>query len=220
MVKNKLRKFAENLTFPNLFQPSGGFATSGRHPINKPNEKSILFPKYLKIILKYKELYKLCSEKKCMLLGVIKDSRGKRMVNCLDKKLNTSDSIFLNYVLKERERTIAIPLSDSVEKHTILKDLKEWSNVLGLFYIKSVKNDYPIRIEFLKTKENDIDKIASLIYTLSAINSRYAYPSVLIEVDLRAMLNPIELDRIKRKLNILYPTGAFSVLRRNSRPFR
>jgi hypothetical protein len=88
----------------------------------------------------------------------------------------------------------------------VLKDLEA---EIYFFYMRPLGDDTPIRVEFL-TKE--FDRVATIVQSLSKISRSYAYPAVLIEADLRAALNPIEMEKLD-KLNL-------RPLRRNSRPFR
>lgn len=187
---------------------------------DRPQEGSEVFAKYREVILKYKKLYALCEEKNCLLLGIIKDSRGRRFMDSIRglTPMRSADTVFLNHLLKEKERSFVLRMSNEPKKHLILRDLDEWSGKLNLFYLKSVEGDRPMRIEFLNNTAN-FDEIASLVYSLSAINQSYAYPAVLIEADLRAMLDPKEMERMQKTLQMLSSNDILP-LRRNSRPFR
>ncbi|MFA5050295.1 MAG: DNA double-strand break repair nuclease NurA [Candidatus Micrarchaeia archaeon] len=185
---------------------------------DRPNEESGLMELYIQVINLYKKLYQICKDKNILLIGVVKDSKGKRFLDELNEKdkINSSDTIFLDYLLKKDERTCAIRLTKEPKKHPVFKDLGEWAEKLNLFYIKPVENDRPVRIEFLG---DDYETIASVIQTLSAINQNYAYPAILIEVDLRSMIDFKEMERMEKTLFMLSGAG-FSPLKRNSRPFR
>jgi len=184
-------------------------------PGDRPPESSKVFPVYKEIIDIYKKLYSLSKEKNCLLLGVIKDSRGRRFIECSGVKANTSDTFFLDFLLNQKERTSVMSYSD--KKQAILKDLGEFSDKLKLFYIKSVEGDRPMRIEFLDNGA-DPNTIASLVYSLSALNSNYAYPPVLIEADLCAALDQRQIEQAQNSLSLL--SDSIKPLRRNSRPFR
>jgi len=187
---------------------------------DKPQKESDLYPQYLKLIQNYKKLYSLSEKNNCLLLGVIKDSRGRRFMDELKTvtEYKSADTVFLNYLLREKERTCTIKYSTDPRKHIILNDLEEWGEKINLFYIKAVKNDRPMRVEFLSSTHS-YKEIASLIYSLSKINESYAYPAILIEADLRAMIDEKEMERMQKTLQMLSFDGV-QPLRRNSRPFR
>lgn len=188
-------------------------------PADKPSESSILFEKYIELISKYKNLYSIAKEKNIQLLGLIKDSRARRFVEFFPSHIpfRTSDTFFLNYLLKEGERTSSIYYSKEASKHQTLRDLKNFADDIRVFYLKPVQGDRPLRIEYLNSSLT-VDDIASTVHSLSAINSSYAYPSVLIEADLRAAMDPEELEVAKKSLSINLPF-VFQ-LKRNTRPFR
>jgi len=196
---------------------------------DKPSEDSPVRPLYDELLGGYNRLYSLCKEKECQLVGVIKDSRGKRFIEILEKILpreergalsTSNDTSFLHFLLNEGERTFEFHYSSAEREHQVLKDLSEWGACVHAFYIKPVRDDRPLRVEFLKTGK-DAGAVASLIYSLSRINQKYAYPAILIEADMRAALERDEMDRVCG--NLLLRAGrrvSFLPLRSNSRPFR
>ncbi len=195
---------------------------------DKPGEGSPIRSLYGEVIDEYKMLYKSADLNNCSLVGVIKDSRGKRFVEIIRRYLGPEGEIlgkahdtgFLNFLLKEGERTFTFRYSGSQKEHQVLKDLEDWGTKVDAFYLKAVEGDRPLRVEFIEGKRS-FDEIASLIFTLSRINKNYAYPAVLIEADLRAALDQAELDRVYGEL--VAKTGLRSSmmkLRRDSRPFR
>ncbi|MEM4272565.1 MAG: DNA double-strand break repair nuclease NurA, partial [Candidatus Bilamarchaeaceae archaeon] len=95
---------------------------------DRPAEDSCLFPAYLSLLGKYKELYELCIQNSISLAGVIKDSRSKRVVEMLGGRISpgVSDTVFLHHFLREGERTFAFRYSDSPHKHTVLRELGKW----------------------------------------------------------------------------------------------
>ncbi|MBI2079159.1 DNA double-strand break repair nuclease NurA [Candidatus Micrarchaeota archaeon] len=187
---------------------------------DRPADDSPAYPLYLELIALYKKLYSACEKENTLILGIIKDSRGRRFAEIFQSQVNTksSDSVFLNYLLIERERTCAAKYSSSPQKNQIIKDLGDYGQNVCVFYLKPVANDRPLRVEFLSGRRT-FNEIASIVYSLSAINSTYAYPAVLIEADLRAALDPIEIERAQKSLQMLHPES-IRPLRRNSRPFR
>ena len=193
---------------------------------DKHAEDSPLRAQYSEVISLYKTLYETCTKKNCSLLGVIKDSRGKRFLEILQKRFEekalqtSSDSSFLHHLLREGERTFSFSYSITPSRHQILRDLDAWAEKISAFYIKPSPLDRPLRCEFLSGKRT-FDEIASFIYSLSKINRKYAYPAILIEADMRAALSPDELERVKKDLCVAagFPPSLMN-LRRDERPFR
>ncbi len=183
-------------------------------PNDMPNKESILFNEYNKILALYAELYETCRGN-CHLIGVIKDTRSRRLVHELKiKNENMSDSYFTNFLLKKGERTQVFPYAK--EESPATKELKKFGEVY-CFYIKPSESDLPLRIEFVK--DNNEDKIPEIVSSLSSVSENYAYPASLIEADLCAAMDPIEMEKVKSELSSLLGTS-FRPLRRNSRPFR
>ncbi len=184
---------------------------------DRPSEDSQLGEDYKEVVLLYKKLYSLSQSKNVAIAGMIKDSRGKRFMEIINGVVdeNCSDSVFLHYLLNEGERTFVFNYR---EENTIIKDLFPWGRKVNIFYLKPSKNDRPLRIEFLPSKYS-FSEFASILYTLSSISSTYAYPAILIEADMRAALNPEEMERAEKMFSF-YSGGSILPLRRNSRPFR
>jgi hypothetical protein len=189
-------------------------------PSDRPSEESRLFPKYLELLNLYKELYSYCSEAGVVLAGVIKDSRSRRFVEMLPPGSGerSSDTVFLNHMLREGERTFAFRYSDSPQKNHVLREMGKWGEKVCALYAKPVAGDRPVRVEFLDGQAG-YSETADAISSLCAINRNYAYPSVLIDADLRAMMDPAELERAKKSLS-LFAGPSLLDLKRNSRPFR
>ncbi|MGV8176442.1 MAG: DNA double-strand break repair nuclease NurA [Candidatus Bilamarchaeaceae archaeon] len=188
-------------------------------PSDRPGEGSPLAPEYAEVLSLYRSLYADCQANGRLLLGVIKDSRGRKFVDAAARHIGSAstDSVLLNALLREGERTCVMKLGDPF-KHPILKDLREHADKLNLFYMRPSALDRPIRIEFLSSPR-PFDEVAGIAYSLCSINRRYAYPAVLIEADLRAMLDPDELERAKKSISI-FSKNQLPSMRRNSRPFR
>ena len=187
---------------------------------DRPAEESKLFTRYLALLNMYKELYAFCMENSITLIGLIKDSRSTHFMEMLPPHISSksSDTVFLHHLLKEGERTFAFRYSESPQKHHVLRELGKWGEKICAAYIKPVKGDRPIRIEFLNGQK-PFSEVADFISTLSSINRSYAYPAILIDADLRAMMDPNELERAKKSLSLFAGPNLLD-LRRNSRPFR
>ncbi len=179
------------------------------HPADKPSsENEELFKFYERIINKYKQLYELSEKSNCLLIGIAKDSRAKRFSSLVNE--HWPDTLFLDYLLRERERTAALRYYG--KDNPPPKALEKWAEKIKLSYIKCVKDDYPLRIEFIS---DNCDLAASTVLSLAAINKTYAYPAILIEADLRAMLDQREVEWI---LNAFL--SRTKPLRSKERPFR
>ena len=195
---------------------------------DKPPSDSELVSHYDGLISIYKNLYSSCGEKNCSLLGITKDSRGRRFSDILctadpscSSVLSTChDTVFLDHLLQKGERTSAFRYSGSPQKNPVFKDLGDYSQRILTFYLKPVENDRPLRVEFL-SNHHSFSQIADSISSLSAINPNYAYPAVLIEADLRAALEPNEVEQQMQSLATkIGGKNPIVKLRRNSRPFR
>ncbi len=200
---------------------------------DKPSKDSEVYIHYQNLLQLYSKLFSLAEEKNCILAGVIKDSRGKQFLNLLEKHLElnaeekavlkkSNDSAFLFNLLEEKERTFAFRYA-SITEHPILRDFREQAERIASFYLKAVKYDRPLRIDFLLPEKGGkrIDEIASLIYALSKHNQQYAYPAILIEADLRAALDPKELEIVYNRIfSSVGMRSSIFKLRRNTRPFR
>lgn len=194
---------------------------------DKPSEESEIRPLYDEVVAVYKSLYESAWATGCTLAGVIKDSRSKRFIDIVQKHsqneqgfAHTSDTNFLYFMLEAGERTCAFRYSSSPASHQVLKDLGQWSEKILSFYLKPVKDDRPLRVEFLSGQKT-FSEVASSIHSLSHLHKAYAYPAVLIEADLRAALDEDEFERAYGSLfSKLGRSASLMRLRRNSRPFR
>lgn len=193
---------------------------------DKPSEDNELHQYYQEVVELHKQLYSACADNNCLLAGVIKDSRGKRFIEIISRAVGESDVLahsndtsLLNSLLAPGERSFAFRYARSAREHQVLRDFAEFGEKLCVMYLKPVSDDRPLRIEFVSSP--NIDSLASTLHTLSALNEKYAYPAVLIEADLRAALDSIELEQAYR--DIITRTGFKPnalKLRRNNRPFR
>ncbi|MBI5047143.1 DNA double-strand break repair nuclease NurA, partial [Candidatus Micrarchaeota archaeon] len=153
-------------------------------------------------------------EKNCILCGVIKDSRSRRISKQFS--VNCSDTVLCSYLLEAEEMTIEMDYENSGDSNNLHKQKNTLSKDVKFFYIKPSNDDLPLRIEYLASEEQMVDRLAFTVYSLCSISPSFAYPAVLIEADMRAALDQKEILAIQNSL--------FSIdrkpLRRNSRPFR
>ncbi len=203
------------------------------HPMDKPPKDSKAVEHYEELIFLYKKLYEKAIENNVLLAGVVEDSRSKNFCNILEERIflngkyheiisRSADTNLLQYILKTGERSFVFKYCKNANEHPTLKNI-ELGNQIYSFYLKTVKEDNPVRIDFLSGKDpvKTAEKISSIIYPISAINSTYGIPSVLIEADQRAKLSSQDLDLIKRTIiNKVGPFSGIQELRRNRRPFK
>lgn len=185
---------------------------------DRPGDGSPLREDYDSLLASYKKLYEKCESLGCQLVGVVKDSRGKRLAEILKGRLlmDVPDAMLADALLKEGERTSAMGQGGDFQK--ALRGIGEWGGRIRLFYMKPSDADMPLRVEFMAQKKS-APEVASAIYALSSISKAFAYPAALIEADMCAALGPLEMDGIKRSLFAL-TGGAARPLRRAERPFR
>lgn len=186
-------------------------------PGDKPTSE-ILKKKYEELIEKYLELFSKYKEK---IVGVVKDSRSKRFIEHYNEKFNfeietnITDSSLLDVVLEKGEVTKEISYCKDAKTNQILKDLIPYSEEIKVVYLKAGKYDRPIRIELFSESEKTIE----ILMALCGINEKYTYPSILIDVDLRALMDVRDVERILKEIE-LSPYLDNKLLRRNMRPFR
>ncbi len=187
-------------------------------PGDRPANKDMR-GEYDELLGLYMQLFERHEQK---LAGVVKDSRSKRVMEeygaILDASVmaNSTDSTLLDMVLKKGERTKTLTYSKDAKTNPVLKDLLPYSERLNVSYIKAGRNDRPVRIEFFGENSD----IVNTLYSLCAINDNYSYPAVLIDVDLRALIDPKAVERIYHEIEIAPFLKDSRLLRRNSRPFR
>lgn len=175
-------------------------------PNDRPPQGSALAPLFDEVLSLYLSLQKACRE--CMLCGVIKDSRSRKLSQ--DRGFSCSDGVLCGFLLEPGERTKEMPYHDEKPKG----DMAEIAKGITVFYLKPSQNDLPLRIEIVG---GDASRAASLILGLCAVSENYAYPAILVEADMCAALDGSEMESIESSLLSL--TG-MRPLRRNSRPFR
>jgi len=193
------------------FSPDALFIDGSLLPVpsDRPADGSGLSTQYAEVLALYGKLVDSAKAKNCLLCGVIKDSRSRKLSERLG--FSCSDSLLCNFLLDEGERTQAMPY---FEANPPSKDLAALGKNISAFYLKPSKSDLPLRIELLG---KEVDKAASLVCSLSSISENFAYPAVLVEADMCAALDPREMEPIEGALLSL---SGLRPLRRNSRPFR
>ena len=183
-------------------------------PGDKPTSE-ILKKEYNELIEKYLELF---SKYKDKIVGVVKDSRSKRFIEHYSEKYNfeietnITDSSLLDIVLEKGEKTKEISYAKDAKTNQILKDLLPFSEEIKVVYLKAGSYDRPVRIDYFTHKNEEM-------MSLCGINDKYTYPAILIDVDLRALMDVKDVERILKEIE-LSPYVDNKLLRRNVRPFR
>jgi hypothetical protein len=202
----------------------------------KPRSDSSLVSNYQSIINAFQDLYATAEKNNCTLIACVEDSRGSRFCSILQESILAKeklcdaslldkcfDSVLLDHLLAKGERSFAFPYTKKISEHPILNEFQQkWSEKVFAFYLKPSDFDRPLRIEFLADKKNlseQAGKIASIVFALSSLHREYAFPSVLIEADLRARLKPEEIELVFNKILDKLSKRLRMQLRRNSRPF-
>lgn len=206
---------------------------------DKPGKNSKIGSLYQTIIDDFQNLYETAEKNSCSLVACVEDSRGSRFAGIVRDELvekaglkiganeldNMFDSSLLDYVLNEGERSFAFSYSKNTKEHPILTDYDEkWGSGIYAFYMKPAALDRPLRVEVVHRHTGRgigdyCDEIASVVYALGSMHREYAYPSVLIEADLRARLKPDEIETIFNKIMDKIGKKVKLRLRRESRPF-
>ncbi len=190
------------------------------NPSDKPKEENQKErEKYQELIEKYKKLFKTARNKGTQVIGVVEDSKSRKIAKKHGE--DKLDSILMHYVLEEDERTKKFNYSDEPGNHPVLRDLPpDIRNAIKVVYLKLVKNDKPLRIEYLEGEKNLSDMI-DLLGSLSKISSDYSYPAPLIEADLHAKISEKEADSVIEEVKTYVGEEPFMMKeRRDKRPFK
>jgi hypothetical protein len=206
------------------------------HYQDRPSRSSPVHKSYGEMVSLYRKLFDSCLENNVILAGVVEDSRGTKFCEMVNSEIlskikhlsvpelkkileKTRDTNLLFWILREGERTGVFRYSDKPREHPVMRDFGEYADKIFSFYLKTVRFDRPIRIDFLGD-ENTANRLGSIILSISSHHLGYGIPSVLIEADQVAKLAEDDIDNLYDQ--ILTQTGSLpSVfrLRRDMRPF-
>jgi len=181
----------------------------------------------------YATLFEEARKQDVLLGGVIEDSRGTGFCEILadqefivpdqrDVLQRSQDTNVLNYVLEQGERTPVMEYATEYEKHPTLNDIGDLGEEIYNFYMKSVQDGRPVRIDFLNNGDvsRTADRISSHILPLCGFSSTYGIPSVIVEADSRAKLSQRDLEVFESRLRSrVGPMSGVEGLRRDNRPF-
>ena len=203
---------------------------------DKPRTDSRVNEMYQSIVQEFESLYQTAVENNCSLVGCVEDSRGSRFCSLLQEEIlpktalansttveNMFDSSLLAYFLDLGERTMSFRYTKNVSQHAILKDFdKKWSQNIFSMYLKSAQLDAPLRVEFLNPNgpvSKKASEVAGVVFALSSLHREYAYPSVLVEADLRSRLTSQEIEIVFGKIFDKLSRHVKIKMRRDKRPF-
>jgi hypothetical protein len=202
------------------------------HPRDRPQSGSIVFEKFQEVLALYKQLYHKARKKGTTLIGIIKDSRSSRVTNFLGDFLPhiirkpavfelmqgvdyrwllkmSRDCDILDTYLKEGERSFIFRYSSELQpaSNSISEDITEWASSIWVTYLKTARDDLPLRIEILTDGTPDdiskVDKALAAILPLSWQHPEYGIPTPILEADTRAKITSKETQLIVDRLMAL-----------------
>lgn len=165
-----------------------------------------IVPSYLEeqeVLERYEELFGKVEEG--ALIGVVEDSHGLKLSQVLEDKLGLDmgevrDTVLMDALLEEGERSFVRRYSDSPVEHPVLKKLDErHANRINTFHVKLSSRDVPLRIDYYGKKEH-ADRIAGLLMSLKSSDS-YTVPSPIVEADRRAKIPEKHLKRLEKRFS-------------------
>lgn len=220
------------------------------HPRDRPQSGSIVYEKFQEVLSLYKQLYTKARKKQTILVGIIKDSRSTRVATTMGEILPhiirkpeifemmqgvdyrwllkiSRDCDLLDTFLEEGERSFVFRYSSEMQlnPNNRSEDLSNWAPSIWVTYLKTARDDLPLRIEFLAEDEDDIDTsridaALSAILPLSSQHPEYGIPTPILEADARAKITANEARLVIDRLMALSGLTYMSLEKRRSRnPF-
>jgi len=220
------------------------------HPRDRPQSGSIVYEKFQEVLALYKQLYNKARKKQTILVGIVKDSRSTRVATTMGEILPhivrkpdifemmqgvdyrwllkiSRDCDLLDTFLEEGERSFVFRYSSELQLNTNNPSdgLSSWAPSIWVTYMKTARDDLPLRIEYLSDDEDDIDikkidKALSAILPLSSQHPEYGIPAPILEADARAKISTNETRLIIDRLMALSGLTYMSLEKRRSRnPF-
>ena len=218
------------------------------HPRDRPQAGSIVYEKFQEVIALYKQLYNKARKKGTTLVGIVKDSRSTRVASIMGEILPhivrtpeifemmkgvdyrwllkiSRDCDLLDTFLEEGERSFPFRYSSELIINTANDDLSRWASSIWVTYLKTARDDLPLRVEFLSAEDDEIltdklDKALSAILPLSSQHPEYGIPTPILEADARARITANETRLIVDRLMALSGLTYLTLEKRRSRnPF-
>jgi len=137
------------------------------------------------------------------------------------------DCDILNTFLNEGERSFVFRYSSELQNanNSPPDDLSSWASTIWVTYLKTARDDLPIRIEILADTNSEedvwkIDKALSAILPLSWQHPEYGIPTPILEADTRAKITTNETNMVIDRLMALSGLTYTTLEKRRSRnPF-
>jgi len=220
------------------------------HPRDRPPTGSIVYEKFQEVLSLYKQLYHKARKKGTTLVGIVKDSRSTRISTILGEILPhivreptvfemmqgvdyrwllkiSRDCDLLDTFLEEGERSFVFRYSSELHLNTnsASDDISAWASSIWVTYLKTARDDLPVRVEFLSPEDDEIvtdklDKALSAVLPLSSQHPEYGIPTPILEADARAKITANETRLIIDRLMALSGLTYMTLEKRRSRnPF-
>jgi hypothetical protein len=220
------------------------------HPRDRPQTGSIVYEKFQEVLSLYKQLYHKARKKGTTLVGIVKDSRSTRISTILGEILPhivreptvfemmqgvdyrwllkiSRDCDLLDTFLEEGERSFVFRYSSELHLNTnsVSDDISAWASSIWVTYLKTARDDLPVRVEFLSPEDDEIvtdklDKALSAVLPLSSQHPEYGIPTPILEADTRAKITANETRLIIDRLMALSGLTYMTLEKRRSRnPF-
>ena len=210
------------------------------HPRDRPQSGSVVYEKFQEVLSLYKQLYNKVRKKGTTLVGIVKDSRSSRITSILGDILPhilrepaifemmqgvdyrwllriSRDCDILDTFLEEGERSFIFRYSSELQNNSnsLPDDLESWASSIWVTYLKTARNDLPLRIEILVDDDSNenvskVDKALAALLPLSWQHPEYGIPTPILEADARARITANEtsmvIDRLMALSGLTYTT--------------
>jgi len=220
------------------------------HPRDRPQAGSVVYEKFQEVLSLYRQLYNKTRKKGTTLVGIVKDSRSSRVTSILGDILPhimrdpsifemmqgvdyrwllkiSRDCDILDTFLNEGERSFVFRYSSELQNasNSHPDDLTSWASSIWVTYLKTARDDLPLRIEMLVDTDSaddvwKIDKALAAILPLSWQHPEYGIPTPILEADTRARITANETSMVINRLMALSGLTYTTLEKRRSRnPF-
>jgi hypothetical protein len=220
------------------------------HPRDRPQSGSVVYEKFQEVLSLYKQLYNKVRKKGTTLIGIVKDSRSNRVTSILGDILPhilrepaifemmqgvdyrwllkiSRDCDILDTFLEEGERSFIFRYSSELQNNSnsLPDDLGNWASSIWVTYLKTARNDLPLRIEILVDDDSKanvwkVDKALAALLPLSWQHPEYGIPTPILEADARARITANETSMVIDRLMALSGLTYTALEKRRSRnPF-
>jgi hypothetical protein len=210
------------------------------HPRDRPQIESVVYEKFQEVLSLYRQLYNKTQKKGATLVGIVKDSRSSRVTSILGDILPhilrdpvifemmqgvdyrwlikiSRDCDILDTFLIEGERSFIFKYSSELQNisNSLPDDMSNWASSIWVTYLKTARDDLPLRIEILANNNSEddvlrIDKALAAILPLSWQHPEYGIPTPILEADARARITSNEtsmvIDRLMALSGLTYTT--------------